>query len=189
MGIDRVLRNAILIISLALAAPAIAPSLLAYTVMSPDLHVAEETPPPAQKPAAAKPAAPAPSAAPPPPGATVALRADQYGSFIANPVINGHAVRAVVDTGATVVAISEDMARKLGVRPSRNDTVMVSTANGVTTASSVMLREIRVGEVVLRNVEAVVLPGQSLDTALLGMSFLKRLKKFEFSSGRLVLTQ
>jgi aspartyl protease family protein len=189
MGIERVLRIAITVTTLAIAAPFVAPSLLTYTVMQQDLRSMEDDKPAPSPAAVAKPQPPAPLVSDGPRGSTVTLRADPHGSFLANPIINGHAVKAVIDTGATTVAISSDTARRLGVQPSRGNSVMVSTANGVTSAATVKLREIKVGEIVVRDVDAVVIDGYGLDTTLLGMSFLKRLQKFEISGGKLVLTQ
>jgi aspartyl protease family protein len=196
MAIERLLRNVMTLGSIAIAAPFFAPALLTYTVMQGD--ITDMSTPLKPKPAAASKPAPVAATSPLPPllpsdpahPRTVTLRADPHGGFQANPIINGHAVKAVVDTGATTVAISDDTARRLGVLPARGDyDVMVSTANGVTGGAQVMLREIKVGDVTVRNVEAIVLPGYGLDTTLLGMSFLKRLQKFEMSGGTLILTQ
>jgi aspartyl protease family protein len=94
----------------------------------------------------------------------------------------------LVDTGASIVALSYDDARAVGlsVHPAAF-TRKLSTANGVVEAAPVQIREIRVGEIVARNVDAVVLPRGRLETSLLGMSFLKRLGGFEIARGRLTL--
>jgi aspartyl protease family protein len=63
----------------------------------------------------------------------------------------------------------------------------VSTANGVVQTAPVRIREIRVGDILVRDVEAVVLPPRALGVSLLGMSFLRRLEGFEIAKGRLVL--
>ena len=65
----------------------------------------------------------------------------------------------------------------------------MSTANGSVNAAPVTLREVRIDRIVLRDVDAVVLPQGRLSGSLLGMSFLRRLASFEVSKGRLVLTQ
>jgi aspartyl protease family protein len=123
-------------------------------------------------------------------GRRVALRSDDYGQFQANAVINGHAVTVVVDTGATTVAISTDTARQLGVAPPQSAYKLpISTANGVGYAAPVVLREVSVGSISIRNVNAVVIPGRGLGISLLGMTFLSRLSKFEVAKGQLVLTE
>jgi aspartyl protease family protein len=137
---------------------------------------------------------PAPPALPPRTAGSqrqVALRADPRGHFEANAVINGRSVPVIVDTGATTVAISSDTARRLGVLPDRSGyRVPISTANGTLRAAAVMLREVTVGSISIRNVEAMVIPGDALgDVGLLGMTFLSRLRKFEISQGQLLLTQ
>jgi aspartyl protease family protein len=121
---------------------------------------------------------------------TVALRADQYGQFEANAVINGLSLPVVVDTGATMVALSAETARRLGILPPQSAfRVNVSTANGMLTAAPVMLDEVQVGGISIRNVQAVVIPGGVLSVSLLGMTFLSRLQKFEIAGGQLTLRQ
>ena len=63
----------------------------------------------------------------------------------------------------------------------------ISTANGIVAAASVRLAEVKVGDIAVRGVEALVLPPGKLGTSLLGMSFLKRLGGFEIAQGRLIL--
>jgi aspartyl protease family protein len=119
----------------------------------------------------------------------VALAADARGHFVTTARINGRKVVVLVDTGATSVAISAETARSLGIYLTKSDfTGRVSTANGVVAVAPVKLREVTVGNVTVRNVEAAVSPGD-LGVNLLGMSFLRRLSKFEVDDGELVLTQ
>jgi aspartyl protease family protein len=73
------------------------------------------------------------------------------------------------------------------VPPRADFTQPVATANGTVKAAPVKVSEIRVGGIVVRNVEAMVVPGDALSVDLLGMSYLSRLAKFESSNGRLVL--
>jgi aspartyl protease family protein len=123
-------------------------------------------------------------------GRTVALRADQYGQFEANAVINGVSVPVIVDTGATTVALSADTASRLGILPPQSAfRLPVSTANGTLTAAPVMLSEVRVGGIAVSNVQAVIIPGRALSVSLLGMTFLSRLQKFEIGGGQLTLRQ
>lgn len=118
----------------------------------------------------------------------VTVAADSRGHFLVHPSVNGRRIRMMIDTGASVVALTHDDARTLGVLPGKNDyTRPVSTANGVVSVATVKLPELRVGDVVIRNVEAVVMPEGRLSTSLLGMSFLKKLRSFEIAGGRLTL--
>jgi aspartyl protease family protein len=122
--------------------------------------------------------------------ATVVLAADPRGHFSAEPSINGVKIRTLVDTGASVVALSSEDAQRAGVFPAGADfQIPVSTANGVVKAAAVRLREVRIDGIVLRDVEAMVMPQGRLSGTLLGMSFLRRLTGMEVSDGRLVLTQ
>ncbi|WP_435100109.1 retropepsin-like aspartic protease family protein [Arhodomonas sp. AD133] len=97
------------------------------------------------------------------------------GSYHTAGRINGHGVRFLVDTGADLVAIDAGLARRLGI-DYRSDGVRmrVSTAGGATRGWRVQLARVRVGEVVVRNVPALVLEGGVLRQPLLGMSFLGR---------------
>ncbi len=96
----------------------------------------------------------------------------------------------LVDTGASIVALSGDSARRLGIYPAAGDfTLVMSTANGSVAAAPVTLGEIRIGDVAVRDVPAVVFQGEALGTNLLGMTFLKRLSRFEAGGGQLVLFQ
>jgi aspartyl protease family protein len=123
-------------------------------------------------------------------GRRMVLDADRSGHFMVEATINGRAITAMVDTGASTVALSAETARKLGISPARSDfNAPLSTANGVVAAAPVTLDEVRVGNLRLRNVSAVVVPEGLLPVDLLGMSFLGRLSKFELSGPRLVLSQ
>ena len=99
--------------------------------------------------------------------------------------INGLPVSFMVDTGATLVTLNSGQARRLGIdyRVTGSQSV-VTTASGVEPAWSVMLNRVRVGDLELHNVAAVVLEGAQPGTALLGMSYLGRLEIS--NSGRLM---
>jgi aspartyl protease family protein len=91
--------------------------------------------------------------------------------------INGLPVSFMVDTGATLVTLNSGQARRLGIDYRVTGTqAAVTTASGVEPAWSVMLDRVRVGELELHNVAAVVLEGPQPATALLGMSYLGRLE-------------
>lgn len=118
------------------------------------------------------------------------IRMDDRGHFIANARMNGYKTDVLVDTGATFVAINESTARKLGIRLRESDfKYKVRTANGITLAAAAVIDEISIGRVRVRDVQASVSRDESLSTVLLGMAFLKKLRKFEISSNELILTQ
>ncbi len=123
-------------------------------------------------------------------GRTARARRSSNGHYEFTTRMNGARVEVLVDTGAGGVAINESTARRLGIRLQRSDfKYKSSTANGITHYAAATIREIRIGRIILRDVRAAVLRDKSLNVTLLGMSFLNRLKKFEFSNGTLILTQ
>ena len=96
----------------------------------------------------------------------------------------------LVDTGASLVAISREDARRIGINPAPSDfRATVSTANGSVQVAPVLLKEIKVGDLSVRDVRAAVFPDDRLEVGLLGMSFLSKLSHFEVAGGRLVLKQ
>ena len=96
----------------------------------------------------------------------------------------------MVDTGASVIALNESSAARIGVRPPPRDyTSNVSTANGTIKGARTRLAEVNVGGLVVRDVDAMVLPDEALSEILLGLSYLSKLKRFEFAGGKLVLEQ
>lgn len=120
----------------------------------------------------------------------VTINADTRGHFVTLAVIDGFEVKALIDTGATTVALTEETARKLGIRLSANSfTRPIATANGVVAAAPVTLSRVQIGNVSVLGVPAVVVPGDALGVDLIGMSFLRRLSGFESSGDRLMLTQ
>lgn len=119
---------------------------------------------------------------------TLAVAADYRGHYIVRPEIDRFRIEMMVDTGASIVALKASDARALGIRPSPNDfTMALSTANGRVRGARITLREMRLGDIVVRNVEAVVLPEGALGVSLLGNSFLRKLKGYEVQTGRMVL--
>jgi aspartyl protease family protein len=119
---------------------------------------------------------------------TVSIGRDHRGHFQANGRVDGRQTSFMVDTGASVIALTEREAGRLGIWPVRNDyTAQVRTANGVVRAAPVMLRSVDIGGLVVRDVRALVVPGNALGENLLGLSYLTRLKRFEYSNNRLVL--
>jgi aspartyl protease family protein len=123
-----------------------------------------------------------------PAGDVVTIAADRRGHFYLDPTLDGRPIRMVVDTGASVVALTYEDAERLGVRLSQQDfTLKMSTANGLVEGAPYRIGEVRIGELAVPDVEAIVLPRGRLEVSLLGMSFLKRLSGFDISQGRLNL--
>ena len=124
-------------------------------------------------------------------GRNVTLEADARGHFQTEAAINGHSVAVMVDTGATSVAIRAEDAGRIGIRqplPSEYS-VPIATANGTAKAARVTLDEIRIGDVRVRKVEALIMPEKTLGTSLLGMSFMKRLSNVAMAGGRLTFSE
>lgn len=116
------------------------------------------------------------------------VNADYRGHYVVHPAIDNYRVRMMVDTGASFVALTDADARALGIRPERAAyTIGLGTANGVVKGARVMLRELRLGDILVRDVEAVVLPAGALSVSLLGTSFLRRLRGYEVQGGRMIL--
>ncbi|HMQ57751.1 MAG TPA: TIGR02281 family clan AA aspartic protease [Rhizobiaceae bacterium] len=118
------------------------------------------------------------------------IYADRTGHFFAEFQFNGRRVNAVVDTGATLVAMNESTARSVGIRVQPSDFIYtVNTANGQAKAARALIGDIRIGRIRINDVEAAVMEDGALDTVLIGMSYLKRLRKFEVQNDRLELTR
>jgi aspartyl protease family protein len=118
----------------------------------------------------------------------VSLAAGPDGHFRVDATVGGRRVPMLVDTGATVVALSYEIGEELGlVSGADRFDARVSTANGSVGAKRVVLRDVRVGSVKVDDVAAVVLSPGAMDGALLGMSFLGRLRRMETARDRLVL--
>lgn len=105
--------------------------------------------------------------------ATVILQADSRGHFVTLGQINGGTVRMLVDTGATMIALSAADALRLGIDYKKGKPALVNTANGLVSVYRVQLNTVRIGDIELNQVEAVV-QESGLPLTLLGMSFLNR---------------
>jgi aspartyl protease family protein len=106
---------------------------------------------------------------------SVSLTADLRGHFIAAGQVNRMPVEFVVDTGATYVALPAAVARRLSLDYHKGEQMFMNTANGTTVAYRVRLESVRVGEITLHGVDAIVIDGDGLTSPLLGMSFLNRM--------------
>ncbi len=121
---------------------------------------------------------------------SVTVPRDSRGHFQTEGRVDGRRLGFMVDTGASVIALNESSAAQIGVRPLRSDyTANVSTANGSIKAARTRLAMVDIGGLVVRDVDALVLPDEALSENLLGLSFLSKLKRFEMAGGKLVMEQ
>jgi aspartyl protease family protein len=121
---------------------------------------------------------------------SLSIPPDARGHFQTDGRIEGQRVDFMVDTGASVVALNEKSAARFGLRPSRGDyNAAVTTANGTIKAARARIAMIELGGLIVRDVDAMVLPDEALSENLLGLSFLSKLKRFEYANGKLVLEQ
>lgn len=124
------------------------------------------------------------------PAWTVTLPAGQYGHFLTEAEINGREIDVMVDTGASLVALSYDDAQRAGIFVKPADfTHTAQTANGITRVAPVTISEVQIGDISVRNVQAVVSQRGASERTLLGMSFLGRLSRVEMRGTTLVLEQ
>jgi aspartyl protease family protein len=122
------------------------------------------------------------------PGQAVRIKRGWTGHFVATARIKDKGVEMIVDTGASTVVLRHEDAKKLGINMrSLRYTVPVQTANGSSYAARVELDSVMIGKVGLRGVEALIAKPGSLHQSLLGMSFLSRLRSYEFAGDYLEL--
>ncbi len=123
-------------------------------------------------------------------GRIVELKAGAHGHYYARAEINGRPIDVLVDSGASLVALTYDDARSAGLSIRDSDyTQRVSTANGSARVAPVTLDRVSIGDIAVRDVPAAVSEPGSLATSLLGMSFLGRLQQIDIRSGVLVLKE
>ncbi len=123
-------------------------------------------------------------------GRNARLERDQRGHYSGRFRLNGRDVDAMVDTGASMVAINVSTARRIGLDLLPDDfRYEVDTANGRTRAAMARLSSLQVGRVHVEGVDAVVLDDRALSGTLIGMSFLNRLKAYRVENGALVMEQ
>ena len=138
-------------------------------------------------------ARPMPAPAPQPAAAdsrSVTLWRNAQGHFQVNGIVNGRHLDFMIDTGASVIALTAKDAAYLGIHPAARDfTTLVKTANGMAKAAPVELDMVELEDIMVRHVPAVVMPDSALTDNLLGLSFLTRLHRWQFADGKLVLEQ
>ncbi|MBC8013829.1 MAG: TIGR02281 family clan AA aspartic protease [Methyloceanibacter sp.] len=118
----------------------------------------------------------------------VRIRRRLDGHFTATAKVNGTPISMIVDTGASTIVLRPEDAKKAGIDVSRlTYRVPVLTANGRTVAARVRLNEVAIGPLDRQKVDALVAQPGALTQSLLGMSFLSRLRSYEFSGDFLSL--
>jgi aspartyl protease family protein len=121
---------------------------------------------------------------------SLSIPRDARGHFLTEARVDGQRIGFMVDTGASVVALNETSAARFGLRPAHGDfNATVSTANGTIKGARTRLARVEIGGLVVRDVDAMVLPDAALSENLLGLSFLSKLKRFEYANGQMVLEQ
>jgi aspartyl protease family protein len=116
----------------------------------------------------------------------VSLASSRGGHYLLDGKIDGHTVTFLLDTGASAVAIPQQLAKELGLQPGAP--VQIRTANGTVTGWRTRLGLLQLGDIQLREVAALITPGMEGHEVLLGMSALKQLE-FTQKGGTLVLRQ
>jgi len=118
---------------------------------------------------------------------SLSLRARPDGHVLLNAFVNGVEIPFIVDTGATLVSLTQADAQRIGVAGGLSYTIATKTANGISKAAPVMLQKVRIGELEVDDVNGAVMlaPG---GVSLLGQSFLNRLQSYEMRDGLLTLT-
>lgn len=121
-------------------------------------------------------------------GNAVFLQKAGNGHFEARIIVDGVAVNAVVDTGATTTVLAAADARAVGIDPAGLAYVVpVQTANGLARAARFTVAEIAVGTIARRNMTILVAEAGTLERSLLGMSFLGSLSGFDVRGDRMIL--
>ena len=116
----------------------------------------------------------------------VVLERNRQGHYVAIGQLNGIPVTFLLDTGATEVAVPSGVADKAGLNRGRAQ--QASTANGVVTVFSTEIDELRIGNIVLYDIDASVTPSILGNTILLGMSALRQIE-FTQRGSNLTLSQ
>ena len=118
---------------------------------------------------------------------SISIPRSPNGQFSVDGQISGRRVAFLIDTGATVIALRESEAWRLGFNLIPRDyTARMSTANGIVAGAPITLERVELGDLKAYNVAAVVLPDDSLQQNLLGMSFLSQVH-WQYRAGTLLL--
>lgn len=121
-------------------------------------------------------------------GDTTRIPLSPDGHFWINAQVNGEPRRFLVDTGATLTAISSNTALSAGIEPGPMDrSLILQTANGAVAAQTAVIDELRFGNIVARDLDAVITPGMG-ETNVIGMNLLSRLAGWRVEGRTLILT-
>ncbi len=120
-------------------------------------------------------------------GYEMTIPAGANGHFVVNAMTNGRSVKFLVDTGATGIMLTEADAKKVGIQPaSLTYSDRIQTANGQIPAARTTVREIRIGDLVVNDME-VWISRAPMSISLLGMTFLRKLESYEVRNDQLIL--
>lgn len=119
-------------------------------------------------------------------GETVRIRQSADGHFYASARVNGAGVRMLIDSGATITALSEAAAAKAGVEPSGGFPVILGTANGQISARRGVAETFGIGGLEVRDLSVVISPSFG-DTSVVGMNFLSKLGSWRVEGQTLIL--
>lgn len=113
---------------------------------------------------------------------TVVLRKNSRNEYRVKISVNGRGVDAVIDTGATILAMSSQAALRLGVAYKQGVPTVVATASGMSDGYAVTLNKVQLGDIAVPHVNAVVIEGHYPHVVLLGMSFLEHVNLQEYNN-------
>ena len=120
-------------------------------------------------------------------GAETHVPMAEDGHFWIEAMVNGAPRRFLVDTGATLTAVSEELAAETGIAPAPGRMpVQLRTANGTMAARLATVDSLAFGNIVARDLDAVIVPGMG-GMNVVGMNFLSRLKSWRVEDGDLIL--
>jgi aspartyl protease family protein len=121
-------------------------------------------------------------------GYTVELPIGTDGHFHTDAEINGRSVNVLVDTGASLVALTAEDAEAAGIYVNEKDfTHQMQTANGLARVAPVTLDRIAIGDITIRNVRGIVSEAGAMSVSLLGMTFLSQIERVDMRAGKLIL--
>ena len=118
----------------------------------------------------------------------LALYADGFGHFGVDARLGDAPVRLLVDSGASYVGLTSEDAARIGLDPAPEDfTIEVGTANGALRLAPIVIPELTLGHITLKDVPATVSPAGALHASLLGMTALSRFSRVELAGARMLL--
>jgi aspartyl protease family protein len=120
----------------------------------------------------------------------ITLIRNRSGHFVAQGSIDSKSVSFLVDTGATDIVLANDDAANIGIDTGKlRYNIPVSTANGMTSSARTKIDAIAIGPIQYRNITVMVARKDVLESSLLGMNFINRLRSFEIRGDRMILTK